>query len=224
MALSLAACGGSSSTTTTATDTTTTDTTTPVTTPASLTLSLDAATAGDDLVGGAGDDTFTAASSARFQSADVLTGGAGTDTLTAKISGTITPSLEEIEVLNLDTTAAASIDGAQISSDATTVNVSGGNTLTYLSHDAEVFTVSEAGTGLTVTDTGTDAATDTITVTLNAGKLGTVTVGDKNTTDYETVNVIIGGDGSATLVEADSGANSESFADAGDKIVVVECH
>jgi len=220
MALSLAACGGSSTTTTTATDTTTTETTTPVTTPASVSLSLDAATAGDDLVGGAGDDTFTAASSARFQSADVLTGGAGTDTLTAKISGTITPSLEEIEVLNLDTTAAASIDGASISSDATTVNVSGGNTLTYLSHDAEVFTVSEAGTGLTVTDTGTDAATDSISVTLNAGKLGTITVGDKQTTDYETVNVIIGGDGSATLVEADSGTNSESFADAGDKIVV----
>ena len=218
MALSLAACGGSSTTTTTATDTTTTDTTTTdTTTTTGSALALTATVAGDDLVGGAGDDTFTGASSARFQSADVLTGGAGTDTLTAKITGTITPTIDEIEVLNLDATATASIDGATISSEATTVNVSGGNTLTYLAQDSEVFTVSEASTGLTVTRTATDTTSDAITVTVNAGALGTLTLGSAAAgADYETFNIVVGGAGSATLTEGGTAA----LADTGDKVVV----
>jgi len=172
----------------------------------------------DDFTGTAAADTFTA-SLGRLQSDDALNGAGGNDVLNARLGATVTPVIANIETLNIEATAAASLDGANITG-ATNVNVTGGNTLTYLKQDGEAFSVAGAGTGLTVSTSVTDSATNAITVTLGAGKLGSVTVGDKQTTDYEIVNLVVAGVGSATLVEADSGANTESFANTEDKIVV----
>tara|TARA_B100000579_G_scaffold318257_1_gene267788 strand:- start:14067 stop:17270 length:3204 start_codon:yes stop_codon:yes gene_type:complete len=175
----------------------------------SSSFNLTAATAGDDLVGTSGNDTFTGGSAARFQSADTVTGGAGTDTLNTKITGTITPTVDEIENIILDATGTASIDGANIGTDTTSVTVKGGNTVTYLNAVQETFTVSEASTGLTVTaKTGfTNSNSDAITVNLGAAAFGTITLGDEAESsygyEYETVNLVLSGDGSATLAEAD---------------------
>lgn len=172
----------------------------------------------DDITGTAAADTFTA-SLGRLQDADALNGAGGNDVLNARLGATVTSVIASIETLNIEATSAASLEGANITG-ATNVNVTGGNTLTYLKQDGEAFSVAGAGTGLTVSTALTDSSTNAITVTLGAGKLGSVTVGDKATTDYEIVNLIVAGVGSATLVEADSGNNTESFADTGDKIVV----
>jgi hypothetical protein len=172
----------------------------------------------DDFTGTSTADTFTA-SLGRLQSDDALNGAGGNDVLNARLGATVTPVIANIETLNIEATSAASLDGANITG-ATNVNVTGGNTLTYLKQDGEAFSVAGEGTGLTVSTALTDSSTNAITVTLGAGKLGSVTVGDKQTTDYEIVNLIVAGVGSATLVEADSGANTESFAETGDKIVV----
>jgi Ca2+-binding RTX toxin-like protein len=211
MALSLAACGGSSSTTTTTSTDTSTDTTT-TTTPTAQTLNLTAATAGDDLVGGDGDDTFVGASAGRFQNADVLTGGAGSDTLDTKITGDVTATIDEIETIILDAIATASLQGTGVSADATSVTVKGGSTVTYKNAVQESFTVLEKGTGLTVTaNTGfTDSATNSISVDLGAAALGTITLGDAGESagdgyDFEVVNLKVLGDGSATISEADAG-------------------
>jgi len=170
------------------------------------------------LVGTSADELFTA-SLGRLQTADSIDGAGGADVLTARLGATVTSVIANVETLNIEATSTASLDGANITG-ATNVNVTGGSTLTYLAQDGEAFSVAGAGTGLTVTRTATDTSADAITVTLGEGKLGSVTLGDKHTTDYETVNLVVAASGSATLVEADSGANTESFADTGDKIVV----
>lgn len=155
-----------------------------------------------------------------MQDNDSLNGAGGADTLNARTSDTTLDAIiSNIETLNIEAVGNTTLDGALITG-ATKVNVTGGATLTYKAEAGEEFSVNEASTGLTVTRTATDTAADAIKVTLGAGKLGTVTLGDKNTTDYETVNLVVAGNGSATLTEADSGNNAESFADSGDKIVV----
>ena len=157
-----------------------------------------------------------------MQSADILDGGAGNDVLNAKLNSTINAQdavITAIETLNFTLANTAGIAGANITG-ATKVNVNGGYTLTYTAQDTENFSVSDDDTGLTVTRSKADTSADAITVTLGSGKLGTITVGDKNTTDFETITLTADGASQATLVEADSGATTESFADTGDKIVI----
>jgi len=220
MALSLAACGSDSTTTTatTTTDTTTTDTTT-TTTVTGQTYSLTGAAAGDDLVGTDGDDTFNALTTARLQDADSINGGAGSDTLTAYLNSTTAhdgASIQSVETLTYTLLADSTINGTMVSG-ATTVNVSGGFLLTYSAAEAEVFNVSGASTGLTVTNAvAVDAAAQAITLDLGAGAMGTLTLGDSGGVDYDTFNINVSGAGSATLTEATAAA----FTDTGDKIVV----
>jgi hypothetical protein len=219
MALSLAACGGSSSTTTstdTSTDTTTTDTTTTTTTS----FTLDAATAGDNLVGTSGNDTFTAAAVGRLQSADVVDGGAGTDTLTAKINAALTPTINDVEVLNIDAIGASgSLDGSLITG-ATTVNVTGEGTLTLTKAAAGLeYSLAEAGTSLSVSAAATtETDTQAITIDLVSGALGTITLGEGGSgskTDYDLITLKASGATSVTLTET-----SGDFVGTGEKITV----
>jgi hypothetical protein len=72
------------------------------------------------------------------------------------------------------------------------------------------------GTALTLTQAGTDAATNAVSVELKAGKLGTLTLGATTGVDFETINLNVNGATSATLTEA----GTPTFADTTDKIVV----
>lgn len=157
----------------------------------------------------------------RLQDNDAINGAGGIDILNARTSDTtLDATLQSVEILNIEAVGTTTLNGALITG-ATNVNVTGGAVLTYSKEDGEKFSVAGAATGLTVTSAAaTDSSTNAITVSLGAGALASVTLGDKHTIDYETVNLIVAGVGSATLVEADSGVNTESFADTGDKIVV----
>lgn len=102
------------------------------------------------------------------------------------------------------------ITGANITG-ATNVNVTGGATLKYTGHTTEVFDLSEDGTGLTATRTTDSTGGNSITVTI-ADALGTLTLGDAGDSsgdgyEYKTVNLVVGGAGSATLAEADVGTD-----------------
>jgi hypothetical protein len=168
-------------------------------------------------------DTFPGTASADIFSADVgrlnnddaVTGGAGNDVLNARLGATVAPILNGVETLNIETTGAAALDGSLIEGE-TKVNVTGNNVLTY-THGVSGTAYGVGGTaGLTLTQDGTDSTADAITVTLNAGKVGTMTLGDSAGVDFETINLIAAGASTATLTEA----TTASFADSGDKIVV----
>jgi len=192
------------------------------TTGSGQTFTLTASTTSpDDFTGSALADVFNA-SLGRLQSDDALNGAGGNDVLNASLGATVTTVIASIETVNITATSAASLDGANITG-ATNVNVSGGNTLTYLAQDGEAFSVDGASTGLTVTRSATDTTTDAITVSLKNGKAGSVSLGDAGIgADYETVNLVIAGAGSATITEADGGGNQtdDGWAESTDKIVV----
>jgi hypothetical protein len=182
---------------------------------ASTAFTLTASTATpDDMTGTAGDDIFTA-SLGRLQSADALNGAGGNDVLNARLGSTETPVIASIETLNIEATAAASLEGANITG-ATNVNVTGGNVLTFLKQDTEAFSLSEKNTGL-LTGKAADATTgDTITVSLNSGALGSLSIGTEGTMEYETINLIANGATSVTLDDA----GTDDWTDADEKIVV----
>ena len=197
MALSLAACGGSSTTTTTtATDTATdTATTTPVVVQG-LTFALsssadvldpNSATAASTST--AGDDTFRAGTDGDFTSADIINGGDGNDTLTATVAegGTdeaIKAMLTSVENVKVTMTAeAAGADSVQ------TFNFTDSTGLTSF----EVVNIDDADvivTGITVATTVTASgvagvAADSVnTITLSG--LSTATDGGQ---DAYTVNL-----------------------------------
>lgn len=125
--------------------------------------------------------------------------------------------LTSVEVLNITAiNASASMEGDKIVG-ATNLNVLGGGTLAYTAAAAGIaYSVAGDGTALTLTQAGTDAATNAVSVELKAGKLGTLTLGAASGVDFETVNLNVNGATSATLTEA----NTATFADTTDKIVV----
>ena len=197
MALSLAACGGSSTTTTTtATDTATdTATTTPVVVQG-LTFALsssadvldpNSATAASTST--AGDDTFRAGTDGDFTSADIINGGDGNDTLTATVAegGTdeaIKPMLTSVENVKVTMTAeAAGADSVQ------TFNFTDSTGLTSF----EVVNIDDADvivTGITVATTVTSSGVAGVTAdsvnTITLSGLSTATDGGQ---DAYTVNL-----------------------------------
>ena len=181
------------------------------------TFTLTSLAAGDDLAGSAGADAFIAVNTARLQSADVLDGGAGADTLTAKLNSATThlAVMDSIETLNFNVLAASTMSGANITGE-TAVNVTGSDVLTYtLGVAGTAYSVAETA-GLTLTQVGTDSAADSITATLNTGKVGVLTLGTSAAVDFETINLVVAGATTATVTEA----GTPTFADVGDSIVV----
>lgn len=191
------------------------------------TFVLTASTAGDDFTGTASADTFSAASTSRLQDADVLDGGLGTDTLTAKLNSSSAhdATINDIEILNFEVLGTSTVTGANIVG-ATNVNLTGGAVLTYTGHKTEVFNISEDGTGLTATKTADTSGGNTITITV-ADELGTLTLGDAGDSsgdgyEYKTINLVVAGDGFATLSEADAGTDQtdDGWFASGESIVV----
>ncbi|MDB4092448.1 hypothetical protein N9547_00735 [bacterium] len=204
MALSLAACGGSSTTTTTATDTTTT---TPVVVQG-LTFALssaadildpNSATAATTTT--AGDDTFRAAATGDFTSADIIDGGDGNDTLTAEVTEgatgsdvTIKPMLTSVENVKVTMTAVAN-------DTTTTLNFADSTGVTAVevvnANDADV-TVSGITTATAVTISNTAGATLDSVNTITLTGLSTATDGGQdsytvNLTDTDAADIVIAG-------------------------------
>lgn len=151
---------------------------------------------------------------------DSLNGLGGADVLNAIIDASADAYLTSIETLNITALgASASMDGVRIVG-ATNINVDGGGTLTLENAAAGItYSVSGAGTALTLTQAGSDTTTNSVALTLGAGKLGTQTLGVATGVDFETINITIAGSGSATITEA-AGGGTASFAVDGDSIVV----
>jgi S-layer protein len=178
---------------------------------------LTSSVGGDDITGTSSDDTFVAATSLRLQDADVLDGGAGNDTLTAKLNSATAhdATINAIETINFELLGDSTITGSLITGEKT-VNVTGEAVLTYTGGTAGV-AYSVGGTaGLTLTQSGTDSTSDAVTVTLNTGKVGTLTLGATTGVDFETINLVVAGATTATLTED----TNPTFADSGDKVVV----
>jgi hypothetical protein len=165
----------------------------------SFTLSTNA----DSFIGTAADETFNA-SLGRADSTDYLDGGAGTDTANLSITGSSdSPVMDRIETINATVYGDSTLAGALISG-ATAVNVDGGAVLTYSDADGESFRLSGAATGLTVNAAATtDTNTQSITINLASGALGTVTLGEASgsKTDFDVINLVAGGAASVTLTE-----------------------
>ena len=149
MALSLAACGGSSTTTTTATDTTTTDTTTTVVaTPFTLTPLVDIASESQAASG-------ALASSFRFTSGNDVVNGmtatmAATDTL---IDGSTT----DVDVLNITGTGATAITTVNI--ETANLNAASGTVNLDASAMAGLTTLNVSGAVASTVDNVSAAAT-----------------------------------------------------------------
>lgn len=110
MALTLAACGSDDETTTT-TETTTTVTPTPTPEPVGETSTLTDATAGDTVVGTAGDDVINA-TTATLGAADTIVDQSSTDSDTLNVTVTgdldVAPRISGIENINITSTATTS--------------------------------------------------------------------------------------------------------------------
>ena len=224
MALSLAACGGSSSTTT-------------AVTPVVETPVVDAAkalaftTGVDSLVGGSGNDNFTADTAAKFGALDSVDGGAGTDTITiadASDTAFVLPTLNLTGVEQLVVTHSSDNVG-----DSMTVNV---NT----NADMDKVVLSQTGTAspvdfdsranVTEVSISGGATTSDIT-TVNIADNGTAATALLATTDVLATVTIIGTTGASTLASdalttlniTSTGAlitNNDGFANAADARVL----
>lgn len=137
-------------------------------------------------------------------STDYLDGGAGNDFANLSITGASdSPVMDSVETINVTVYGASTLAGALIAG-ATNVNVAGGAVLTYSDAESEAFKLSGAATGLTVNAAATtDVNTQSITLELASGALGTVTLGEASgsKTDFDVINLVANGAASVTLVE-----------------------
>ena len=199
MAVSLAACGGSSSTTTATTSTTTATTTTTAVTAITEALTI----ANNAVTGTTGDDSVTAAridTVQTFNSGDSIALGDGTDSLSATLNaGTVTPAaLTGVENITFTALGNAVVDFDN-ATDVTSIT-SLGSTNTLQVDDIQALT-----TSLTVQNNGADqtftfkdaaVALTTDSMTLNLDGAGAiVNVGGEADPDggIETFSVIASG-------------------------------
>ena len=196
MALSLAACGGSSTPVVVADDAAVADPVVPVVDAAK---SLAFTTGVDSLVGGSGNDNFTADTAAKFGALDSVDGGAGTDTITvadASDTAFVLPTLTLTGVEQLVVTHSS--DNA---ADSMTVNVS-------TNADMDKVVLSQTGTAsavdfdskanVTEVSVSGGATTSDIT-TVNIADNGTAASATAATTDVLSTVTIVGTTGISTL-------------------------
>lgn len=210
MAVSLAACGGSDSTTTT----------TPVT-PAPVTPVSAALTIGvDSVVGTSANDTISGARVDGVQtwnSADSIAAGAGTDTLTAVIAANVTPGVGAITgVENLVVTAV--VGAATVAfGDGTDTFISGVTNITNLGSTAAL-TFNQVGdlAAVTINNTGINATTvqfttaalagasDSVTLNLSGVGAGDITIGSAANADGDYETLVVNNSGAASDLGAGS--------------------
>jgi hypothetical protein len=214
MALSLAACGSDDATTSS------TDTSSSTTTTSAASQALALTVGKDDLSGGTGNDTFTAAKSAAANSTDVLAGGEGTDKLVLEdLQGSVSLTTTGIEnvVISPNTAAATmsmanmtgvssieivngdeSLDITKMSDLGLSLNLTGidaGDTIEFQFTEASVAGTTDA-LSYTVTDSGT--AANAVTVLVSDTTNGT------SSSSIETANLTINGTYSNIVVDHDA--------------------
>jgi len=186
MALSLAACGSDDSTTTSSSTSTTTTTTSAAGETLTLTTGIDSVT------GGSGNDTInggaTSAATQTLNTLDSINGGAGTDTLAAVIAADVTPGTQNVEVLNVSATGAATLDLVGSTGITTINNTGSSNTLTVSNIGGDVaLSLASTASGGTFNYAAADVAgtADSKTITLSGVTGGTLNMG----TGVETLTV-----------------------------------
>ena len=176
MALSLAACGGSSTTTTTpVVETPVVDT--PVTPVVDAAKALSLTAVADTMVGGSGNDTIeNYTNSGSWTAADSIDGGAGTDTLILHLGATATPVTTSIENLDLRASTAITVTVSSVDGLTSIVNDDSAGTLTLAGVSGQSVTVQNLTAENTVIN-WTDATGATDAQVLNIkGDNGDVTV------------------------------------------------
>jgi S-layer protein len=166
----------------------------------------------DNFTGTAANDSFSANRSVgsnnglleTLGNSDVIDGGAGTDSLTAQFvtaNVNVTPTIRNIETLNLEAQANATLN--MINSDASVKTVSTANnagtlTVTNLQGKVDNFNVTNTANNVTVSmNAGLAGATDAATLTLSNVTNGAVmSFGNNAVTGgngYETMNIVSNG-------------------------------
>lgn len=201
MAVSLAACGGSSSTSTSSSDTSDTTTTTPVTGSSfTLTTGTDGVTGTDgaDTISGARDDTIQT-----LNSSDTISAGGGSDTLNAVLNaGTIAPTLTSVDNITVSAVGAATLDMDNATGYELLTNSA--STAAMIFDDiASIAGVKIVNTSQATTFTFKDAAVagaTTVTLTLEDVGGGIITLGGETDADgdIETINIVSNGSANTT--------------------------
>ena len=149
-----------------------------------ITLDVDAVALDQDITGGAGADTFVFGST--LTTADEVDGGAGSDELTATLAAatTVRPTLANVELLDLDFTAAAELD----------LRNATGVTSVELEYSAAPTIENAASTLTSITIDEATANTDNLAVDYAAGadSAVTITVGGSDTDADNDVAVSVG--------------------------------
>ncbi len=216
MAVSLAACGGDS--------TTTTSSTTPTTPVAPVNQAFALTIGVDSVAGGAGNDTISGARIDTVQtwnSADVISGGAGTDTLTATIATNVTPATAGVTgVENLVVTGITAATVVDFSSDTANF-ITGVTSITNIGSaqtvgfeditGAAAMTVNGASAATTFqyNDSVLSGTSDSLTLNL-IGATAAVTVGTNSDADGDYETLIINATGAASDLVAGGGLGGDA--------------
>lgn len=214
MALSLAACGGGSSTPEAAAP----EVVTPVAQTYTLTAGIDTVAAGD------GNDTINAGLNANstqtLQGLDSVNGGDGTDTMNVvfNTAGTYAPSLTSIETVNLTSSAAITLDmvGAASASTIKSVGSTGAVTINNIASTSANVTIQSTAVNHTLdyANASTAGTSDAATVTVSGMTAGTLSID----TGIETVSLVSAGSAN-TLAGLTSGANTLNIS--GDQAITI---